>query len=737
MGNFFTSTQIYSSDAAKRDKFIDTFCKAMEKEGYVTCDGDEAEKSYILKFADNCNWVTITSESYEQGNQTALSDTGRIAKMLKTTCINTTVIDSDCAVMALYAKSGQKADTLVIGRADDYFGRKVPKLSKDLWKPFLADGSSWEKLCKIVEDSENYTFVEDVLSELAPLIGMDDSNILFSADDANEDEQTVFLNFKKAETKKEKKLTLKGAFKQVYGKALEPLGFIYAKTKKPCYLRLVDNDMVHIIALSDNTSSLNIESGIFTLYRNKLDLNDHKMDNYWLKFTGSFYCAAHPHDMGITYPSCQNIFQYRKDNTESMVSALKASLEEVIKWVITVMDNVKTLEDFMYYQRLVKIPQEYYAVCDRINLSSLLPYSDGAAVFALDDPFVVPKLGREHRLLYADYGLEHNEITEEAYQELVKRINADYDNDCRLISYVVNNPEFVKQTKLELERRKAENIATLDKYGITVGFKKAEAKEKKLTLNAAFKQVFGEMLEPMGFKLIKSKYPYFLRVVGEGIIQSVSVAKEKSIDDPNEEGFTIYIGVNLISAEMPNFDKSPAIFDNMGWMTSLNDWYGNFSQYLDGFNKYYDGDSLFYKKGETEKMLDSLEKVSQEYMPFVLEYIEKLITLEDIYQAGFIVEGGCHDATILLERVDKKIEQLKIALTEEIKRLESVHANNPVLLKIGKEHIIKSTEKLIKRWISFKKGGDAYDEFMKTAEKTKAENLEILKGYGIDADQFE
>ena len=124
-------------------------------------------------------------------------------------------------------------------------------------------------------------------------------------------------------------------------------------------------------------------------------------------------------------------------------------------------------------------------------------------------------------------------------------------------------------------------------------------------------------------------------------------------------------------------------------------------------------------------------------MPFVLEYIEKLITLEDIYQAGFIVEGGCHDATILLERVDKKIEQLKIALTEEIKRLESVHANNPVLLKIGKEHIIKSNEKLIKRWISFKKGGDAYDEFMKTAEKTKAENLEILKGYGIDADQFE
>lgn len=465
MGSFFTSSQIYNPNRLDCNQFINFFCEEMKKSGYVPCNSDESEISYILRFADHCKWVTITSESYEQGNQTALSDTARIAKMLKTTCINTTVIDSDCAVMEMYVKSGQKANTLIVGRADDYFGKK-PKISEQVWKPFLAESMTWEQFCNIINDSEDYTFVEDCLSVLAPVIGMNEDNILFSADDANEDEQTVFLNFKKAETKKEKKLTLKGAFKQVYGKALEPLGFIYAKTKKPCYLRLVDNDMVHIIALSDNTSSLNIESGIFTLYRNKLDLNDHKMDNYWLKFTGSFYCAAHPHDMGITYPSCQNIFQYRKDNTESMVSALKASLEEVIKWVITVMDNVKTLEDFMYYQRLVKIPQEYYAVCDRINLSSLLPYSDGAAVFALDDPFVVPKLGREHRLLYADYGLEHNEITEEAYQELVKRINADYDNDCGLISYVVNNPEFVKQTKLELERRKAENLIILKMYGI-------------------------------------------------------------------------------------------------------------------------------------------------------------------------------------------------------------------------------------------------------------------------------
>ncbi|MCR4888254.1 MAG: hypothetical protein K5979_03595 [Ruminococcus sp.] len=124
MGNFFTSTQIYNEGMVKSKKFIDVFCKAMKKEGYVTCEGDESEKSYILRFADNCRWVTIASEDYDAEN--AAADAGKIAKMLGTTCVNTNVIDSDCAVMELYNEKGTKADTLIMGRADDYFGENIP-----------------------------------------------------------------------------------------------------------------------------------------------------------------------------------------------------------------------------------------------------------------------------------------------------------------------------------------------------------------------------------------------------------------------------------------------------------------------------------------------------------------------------------------------------------------------------------------------------------------------------------
>ena len=65
----------------------------------------------------------------------------------------------------------------------------------------------------------DYTFVEDGLAELAPLIGMDSSNISFTSEDANADDDTVFLYFKSA-GKKAKKFTLNAAFMQGFGQAL-------------------------------------------------------------------------------------------------------------------------------------------------------------------------------------------------------------------------------------------------------------------------------------------------------------------------------------------------------------------------------------------------------------------------------------------------------------------------------------------------------------------------------------
>ena len=63
--------------------------------------------------------------------------------------------------------------------------------------------------------------------------------------------------------------------------------------------------------------------------------------------------------------------------------------------------------------------------------------------------------------------------------------------------------------------------------------------------------------------------------------------------------------------------------------------------------------------------------------------------------------------------------------------LESVHANNPASFEVLKEHYIKNHEKRIKRWTSLKKGGEAYDDYMKTAEKTKEKNMRVMENLGV------
>lgn len=64
------------------------------------------------------------------------------------------------------------------------------------------------------------------------------------------------------------------------------------------------------------------------------------------------------------------------------------------------------------------------------------------------------------------------------------------------------------------------------KNNITVFyFKKAQG--KAMSLNTAFVKVFGEVLEPLGFKKIKYKYPYFVRIVGGEIIYIITYMKMK------------------------------------------------------------------------------------------------------------------------------------------------------------------------------------------------------------------
>ena len=471
MGRFFTSTQIYNPKHLDHNGFKAYFCEKMKKESYEICEADCAELSYVIAFADNCKWVTICSEAYEQGNRTAQADTARIAKMLGTYCINTTVIDSDCSTLDLYDDKGKKADTVVMGRVDDYLGDDIPSPAKAVWEKFLSADSTWGQFMSVVQG--DYVFVEDGLSELAPVIEMDSGNILFEYDDANENNENIcFLSFRKAGSKKEKKITLNAAFKQVFGEALEPLGFQLLKGKYPYFVRPIGDEIIQIIALEiKNYDSkydlINILGGIETVYRSEINLFWHPkfLRTHGLNDICDYYKKSDPDNYNREIYNKLWMFGVTKSATnERVIERMQLRLEEVEKWMLPVITKVTSLDSAMEFfieystAHFFYEPNHKFFNVDRDNESLLY--------FKVKDNDKIIKKRTDKAIQQLKINIKDgiNDLTEDDYEKELAEIYDRMKSLKSKIDKLQNNEVIIS----ELKKRKAKNIKTLKSYGIEV-----------------------------------------------------------------------------------------------------------------------------------------------------------------------------------------------------------------------------------------------------------------------------
>lgn len=461
MGNLFTSIQIHNPEQLSKEQFIELFCNKMKKNGFDVSNAEDHEISYVLAFADNCKWVAIGSESYEQGNAATQKDAGNIAKMLNTCCINVAVVDSDFAMLDMYSNKGKKLDTAVMGRADDYLGDDIPAPKKNAWSAILSEGSTWERFTAVQQS--DYIFVEDGLAELAPLLGMDSRNILFDAEDASEsDENTCFLYFKKANTQKPKKLTLNAAFKQVFGEALEPLGFVKIKSKHPYYVRVVNEEILHIISFyKDYPGKFTIDGGIATVYREKFDFDQDVLANLnSLNDTAQFYAYSFKDYSKDDTVFCERCYCYLPDDNDSIKQTFIKALEQAKQYILPVLDNIVSLRDciehFLVYSTIVCIlPDE---TADFGNNEGLLyfkidDHSDMTREFkkALEVTKKFIKKDRHYDSILAMRCAD----SEEYRMELISKRDVIY-----------NDPVVYQQVMEELERRRQANIEKLQAYGL-------------------------------------------------------------------------------------------------------------------------------------------------------------------------------------------------------------------------------------------------------------------------------
>ena len=249
-----------------------------------------------------------------------------------------------------------------------------------------------------------------------------------------------------------------------------------------------------------------------------------------------------------------------------------------------------------------------------------------------------------------------------------------------------------------------------------------------------FKNIYGNYLIPKGFSLLKSKYPYFINVTTDGIIQLISIEKTKSDLNPDYEGLTIWIGISLITLPMTDYESKPNTLDNQCWMMPVIDFYHRCSISLDGFENKDRKYSNYYKKGNEADMLSALKRSWDEQMPFIIDFFSKYTNMEDYYSLkGLMRFGFYQDIVVLKQKNDEFLSEREKEYPAQLQELLSVLDNNPLmkLIRDRKEKEFKEKYREYDQWfIDRKIGGSAYDSYMENAVSYANDNQKLLEELG-------
>ncbi len=439
MGKFFTALHIKCSG---KERFIKEFTQLMKKDGYVPCSEDEAALSYAAAFSEG-GWVTLSNgdDSTNELSKTA----AKIAEGMNTSCFTAEVVDSDFGILELHAPSG-RTSRVVVGDGEGYGVEKAP-FSADDWKPLLQNGDV-EKL--LAETGRDSTFVEDDLVEIGGLLGISDFAITADHDEFSENEGAFNLSFRKAA---EKKLTLSAAFKQVFGEALEPLGFKLIKSKYSYFVRVVPGgEIVHIISYMDmwnpypGRKTFDIIGGIATVYRPKIDLSILPSYNgHWLSSISRYYSRLTPEsEYDDEYRKSIYSFEIEEESRSSLYNVMNYTLELTQKYIIPQLNTAVDLKSSLSY--LKRLGQS----CSRnsFNLNASMGVDEGLLYIITDDKGLKSRLEK-----VIDGSLPTDEKTRQ-----------EAENDYKFF----NDPVIHEKVLLELDRRKAVNTEILRSYGLSL-----------------------------------------------------------------------------------------------------------------------------------------------------------------------------------------------------------------------------------------------------------------------------
>ncbi|MBP1536147.1 MAG: hypothetical protein IK999_18815 [Ruminococcus sp.] len=287
-----------------------------------------------------------------------------------------------------------------------------------------------------------------------------------------------------------------------------------------------------------------------------------------------------------------------------------------------------------------------------------------------------------------------------------------------------------------------------DDDAVRLYFKKAG--EKKLTLNAAFKQVFGPELEKLGFVLAKSRYTYYVRLINKEILEVISFNQLDS-DHATKRVFRIEIGVASLYRHILDLSISPK--KNQDWLLD-NHWICSHKEQIPLDDDYLQK-IISFKCDLTDRdsMLRAFENSLEVTKKIAIPLLDKIHNIDTCIEylrgVGIMLklfdstdfgnknpnndsnEGYLYCITPNYENIIRKklINDLDIYKKALDKRLDGYYEDEYHRRVEKIETVVEKRVSQIERIV---KNEELYAKLLSELEKRRKNNIERLKSYGVN-----
>ena len=248
-----------------------------------------------------------------------------------------------------------------------------------------------------------------------------------------------------------------------------------------------------------------------------------------------------------------------------------------------------------------------------------------------------------------------------------------------------------------------------------------------MTFNTAFKHVYAEKLAPYGFRKIKGRRPYLVRMVGDEILQAVSYADAGTSVRPYKD-FNVVWGVATVYRPKINLEGNPRYEI---WMKNyVGDASGNPTfQYRDDSTL---KPGLHYRVGGNDvDMMEELERSAEAVIQNALPRMDQVKTLKDcmeilgaisfyVYDLDF--EYECDEKEGMLNYKLYTLEKFEERWRKSVERIESRY-------KEKHAQLMKEQVAIFRKYTEDER---YHQKVLEEMERRKAANQAILRGYGLE-----